>query len=60
VATADLNNDGFGDILLGGGPGNGPLLVTFLTNAGGSTTPGPSANVFGSTLNGIYVGGAPV
>jgi hypothetical protein len=60
VGTADLNNDGFADILLGGGPGNSTLLNTFLTAAGGSTTQGPSSTVFGATLNGIFVAGAPV
>lgn len=60
VATADLNSDGFADILLGGGPGNGALLDTFFSNTGGTTTQGTSENVFGATLNGIFAAGAPV
>jgi hypothetical protein len=60
VASADLNNDGFGDLLLGGGPGNGSLLAAFLTNLGGTTTQGTSANVFSSNVNDVFVAGAPI
>jgi hypothetical protein len=59
VGTADLNGDGFADILLGGGPGNNSILNAFLSNAGGTTTPGLSLDTFGAILNGIFVAGAP-
>jgi hypothetical protein len=59
VATADLNNDGFGDILLSGGAGSPSIIVPFITNLGGTTTQGAFANVFAGTL-GVFVGGGPV
>lgn len=57
VGTADLNGDGFADILLGGGPGNGSMLDAFLSQAGGTTTPGLTLDAFGAILNGIFVAG---
>lgn len=59
VGTADLDGDGFADILLGGGPGNGSMLDAFLTKAGGTATLGLSLDAFGSMLNGIFVAGGP-
>jgi hypothetical protein len=59
LATADLNNDGFGDILLSGGPGSVSVIVPFLTNLGGTTSQGAFANVFAGSL-GVFVGGGPV
>jgi hypothetical protein len=59
VATADLNNDGFGDILLSAGAGSASVIVPFFSNLGGTTTQGAFATVFGGTL-GVFVGGGPV
>lgn len=42
-----------------GGPGNNSILNSFLSNAGGTTTPGLSLDTFGAILNGIFVAGAP-
>jgi hypothetical protein len=60
VATADVTADGFGDIILGGGPGNGPTVVVFQTNANAAPTLFSSQSLFSPlATTGLFVGGGP-
>jgi hypothetical protein len=61
VATADVTGDGFGDIILGGGPGNGPTVQVFQTNANAAPTLFSQQALFTPlATTGLFVGGGPV
>lgn len=61
VGTADVTGDGYDEILLTGGPGNGPTLVVFQGNATGTLfTQLSSVPLFNNSfVNGVFVGGGP-
>jgi hypothetical protein len=61
VATADVTGDGFGDLILGGGPGNGPTVQVFQTNTNAAPTLFAQQSLFSPlATTGLFVGGGPV